>query len=281
MFCRHVLEIAERWKHTDLTVEFHYVWLSRMLFTGLSIMSLTILVADDDLGIRVAVSDYLELSGYIVTTAVDGRDAVTKVEQELPHLLIADVSMPRLSGHELVKQIRRQPRFRLLPVIFLTERTELNDRIRGYEVGCDVYLPKPFELQELGVIVRNLLERSQLIESEWRSRLHQMAPPQSTPVPPSTPSSTTPESSTHPVSSAQSQDRGEPRPELQQLHLTRREQDVLIFLAQGFSNNQIGEQLHLSPRTIEKYVSRLLSKSDTHNRAELLRFAMDHGLVET
>ena len=51
------------------------------------------------------------------------------------------------------------------------------------------------------------------------------------------------------------------------------------FLAQGLSNNQIGEQLFLSPRTIEKHVSRLLRKTDTHNRAELLRFSIDHGLV--
>ncbi|NET10849.1 MAG: response regulator transcription factor [Merismopedia sp. SIO2A8] len=63
-------------------------------------------------------------------------------------------------------------------------------------------------------------------------------------------------------------------------NLTSREQDVLIFLAQGFSNNQIGGELHLSPRTIEKYVSRLLQKTDTRNRSELLRFAMDHHLVD-
>ena len=134
-------------------------------------MSLTVLVVDDDLGIRVAISDYLELSGYLVTTAADGQEALVKVEQDLPHLLIADISMPRVNGHELVQQIRRRPMFRLLPVIFLTERTDVQDRIRGYEVGCDVYLPKPFELKELGVVVRSLLERSQLIETEWRMRM--------------------------------------------------------------------------------------------------------------
>ena len=244
-------------------------------------MSLTVLVVDDDLGIRVAISDYLELSGYLVATAADGQEALVKVEQELPHLLIADISMPHVNGHELVQQIRRRPMFRLLPVIFLTERTSLQDRIRGYEVGCDVYLPKPFELQELGVIVRNLLERSQLIETEWRMRMQianqrQQQPGQDAlsnalPGPPSS----SPESSHSSEPSPRRKTQDAPLLE----SLTSRESEVLVFLAQGLSNNQIGEKLFLSPRTIEKHVSRLLRKTDTHNRAELLRFAIDHGLV--
>lgn len=251
-------------------------------------MALTVLVVDDDLGIRVAISDYLELSGYLVTTAADGKKALEKLSQDLPHLLIADVGMPNMSGYELVEHIRRQPLFRLLPVVFLTERTNVQDRIRGYEVGCDVYLPKPFELQELGVVVRNLLDRSQLIETEWRMRMQAASqtvdyskPPEGAqpafskadvttqPKPGSSPA----EQST--TSDLERQEVGEPLME----PLTPREQEVLVFLAQGLSNNQIGEQLFLSPRTIEKHVSRMLRKTDTHNRSELLRFAIDHGLV--
>ncbi|MEM9217158.1 MAG: response regulator transcription factor [Cyanobacteria bacterium P01_F01_bin.150] len=242
-------------------------------------MSLTILVADDDLGIRVAISDYLELSGYLVTTAADGQEALAKLEQELPHLLIADINMPRLNGHELVKRIRRRPLFRLLPVIFLTERTSVKDRVRGYEVGCDVYLPKPFNLEELSVIVRSLLERSQLIETEWRMRM-QLAgqhehPRREISFPPNTAQSRAPVKSSASGSPPVKQPEDAPLLET----LTSREEEVLGFLSQGLSNNQIGEQLFLSPRTIEKHVSRLLRKTDTHNRAELLRFAIDHGLV--
>ena len=241
-------------------------------------MSLTVLVVDDDLGIRVAISDYLELSGYLVATAADGQEALVKVEQELPHLLIADISMPHVNGHELVQQIRRQPMFRLLPVIFLTERTDLQDRIRGYEVGCDVYLPKPFELKELGVIVRSLLERSQLIETEWRMRM-QMATQGQQPAPSSSSMPTQPLPTTSPQHVSKDTSTKETREAPLLEALTSREAEVLVFLAQGLSNNQIGEKLFLSPRTIEKHVSRLLRKTDTHNRAELLRFAIDHGLV--
>ncbi len=64
------------------------------------------------------------------------------------------------------------------------------------------------------------------------------------------------------------------------LTLTQREREVLVLLTHGFSNAQIGTRLHLSPRTVEKYVSSLLRKTETSNRAELVGFAMKHGLVE-
>lgn len=129
-------------------------------------MSLTILVADDDLGTRLAIADYLELAGYFVVMAEDGRKALDLIEQHQPHLLVTDISMPRMSGYDLVNKIRRQPAFRLLPVIFLTEHTSVEERIRGYQSGCDVYLPKPFILQELGAVIRNLFEHERATLSE-------------------------------------------------------------------------------------------------------------------
>lgn len=220
-------------------------------------MPLTILVADDDLGTRLSISDYLELCGYSVVSADNGRKALEMVEQHQPHLIVTDITMPLMDGYELVRQMRRQPSFRLLPVIFLTARTNVEERIRGYQLGCDVYLPKPFELEELGAVVRNLLERSQMIESEWRSRSRPRA---------------TPDDSRAKETVAQTLI---PPP----LDLTTREQEVLQVLVQGLSNVQIGDRLHLSPRTVEKYVSSLLRKSETNNRAELVRFAIEHQLV--
>ncbi len=130
-------------------------------------MPLKLLIADDDLGIRVAVGDYLEALGYAVTTAANGRLALDAIDRIHPHLLVLDVSMPEMSGYELVRQVRLEPMTRLLPVVFLTERNDAADRILGYQVGCDSYLAKPFELDELGVIVRNLLDRAQII-TDWR-----------------------------------------------------------------------------------------------------------------
>ncbi len=221
-------------------------------------MPLTILVADDDLGTRLSISDYLEIAGYWALTAEDGNKALEMVSQYKPHLLITDITMPGLDGYELVRLVRQQPLLRLLPVIFLTARANTEERIRGYQLGCDLYLPKPFELEELGAVVRNLLDRSQLIETEWRSRL---------PAEREVAVSSDPELLLR-------------VPHLPALDLTQREQEVLNVLTEGISNAQIGERLHLSPRTVEKYVSSLLRKTETNNRAELLRYAMQHGLVQ-
>ncbi|NEP77405.1 MAG: response regulator transcription factor [Okeania sp. SIO3C4] len=223
-------------------------------------MPLTILVVDDDLGTRLCVGDYLEISGYSVIKAENGQKALDLLEKSRPHLMITDIAMPEIDGYDLVRQVRSRPIFRLLPVIFLTAHTSTEERVKGYNLGCDIYLPKPFELPELGAIVRSLLERSALIaqvspifnqysQTEKLSKLHYSeAVSQSV------------------IANAQ-------------ISLTEREQQVLSLLVNGLSNVQIGDRLHLSHRTIEKYVSSLFRKTNTNNRAELVRFAMENYLT--
>ncbi|WP_445637365.1 Two component transcriptional regulator, LuxR family [Nostoc sp. DSM 114161] len=227
-------------------------------------MPLKILVVDDDLGTRLSVSDYLELSGYSVITANDGQEALLMVDEYHPDLIVTDIVMPQMNGYELVRRVRQQPMFRLLPVILLTARTKTQERILGYQSGCDLYLPKPFELEELAAAIRNLLERSQIIQSEYRFSYKdslEMSP------------------STKTVDAHNSLSIQIQKPQLH-LSLTHREQEVLELLTHGLSNAEMGHQLHLSPRTVEKYVSSLLRKTSTSNRAELVRFAIKHGLVE-
>jgi DNA-binding NarL/FixJ family response regulator len=216
-------------------------------------MPLTVLLAEDDEGTRLSICDYLEMEGYSVVLASDGEMALQQVFDYQPHLIITDIGMPYLDGYTLIQKVRQHPAFRLLPVVFLTAHNEMQDRIRGYQVGCDAYLPKPFDLQEIGAIVRNLLERSQLIQSAWIQQAARSALP-------TTPTVCIPPPDFGP-------------------DLTPREQDVLILLSDGLSNAQIGDRLFLSPRTVEKYVSSLLRKTDTSNRSELLRFAISHHLV--
>jgi DNA-binding NarL/FixJ family response regulator len=227
-------------------------------------MPLTILVVDDDLGTRLSISDYLELSGYSVITANDGQEALAMVDECHPDLIVTDIVMPRMNGYELVRRVRQQPAFRLLPVILLTARTKTQERILGYQSGCDLYLPKPFELEELAAAIRNLLERSQIIQSEYRfSHQDNLGSTTSTKAVDAHHSLFTHIHKSKLISS-----------------LTSREQEVLELLTHGLSNAEMGQQLHLSPRTVEKYVSSLLRKTETSNRAELVRFAIKHGLVE-
>ncbi len=226
-------------------------------------MPLTLLVADDDLGIRVAVGDYLESLGYAVTTAANGRLALDAIGRIHPHLLVLDISMPEISGYELVRQVRLEPMTRLLPVVFLTERNEMSDRILGYQAGCDSYLAKPFELDELGAIVRNLLDRAQLV-TDWR---------QVAPLPVAAFQDAVPLDSAIPIPGGFA---NEALPRMRGVDLTQREREVVSLLSQGLSNPQIGVKLHLSPRTVEKHVTSLFRKTDTTNRSELVGYAIDH-----
>jgi DNA-binding NarL/FixJ family response regulator len=230
-------------------------------------MPLTILLAEDDEGTRLSICDYLELEGYSVVMAANGEEALHKVYEDQPQLIITDIGMPFLDGYSLIRKVRQHPPFRLLPVIFLTAHNETQDRIRGYQLGCDAYLPKPFELQEIGAIVRNLMERSQLMQAAW---MHQVAmntaQQRAMQAPSPIPSGVTQPELLATVAEATN-------------NFTSREQDVLTLLSDGLSNAQIGDRLFLSPRTVEKYVSSLFRKTDTSNRAELLKFAINHHLV--
>ncbi|PPS41433.1 response regulator transcription factor [Chroococcidiopsis sp. TS-821] len=219
-------------------------------------MPLTLLVVDDDLGTRLSISDYLEMSGYSVLTAADGQEALAMVETYHPHLMVTDIVMPRMNGYELVRHVRQNPKFRLLPVIFLTARNKTEERIAGYQSGADLYLPKPFELKELGAAIRNLLERSQIIQSEARLSYEEGL-----------------RANSHTVGQA-----GETLEV--PIKLTQREQQVAVLLTHGLSNAEIGSRLHLSPRTVEKYVSSLFRKTSTSNRAELVGFVMKYRLLQ-
>ncbi|MDA0672355.1 MAG: response regulator transcription factor [Cyanobacteria bacterium] len=223
-------------------------------------MPLTILVVEDDEGTRLSIQDYLDLEGYSVMTAKDGWEALEVVETTQPQLIVTDISMPRVDGYAFLKSLRQRPAWRLLPVVFLTAHAETRERVRGYQSGCDAYLEKPFELDELGAVVRNLLERSQLIQTALlQYSLANPTPPAASRANPTIPDRYS--AAFHP-----------------KLH--ERERNVLDLISEGLSNAQIADRLYLSPRTVEKYVSSLLRKTETANRAELVRFAMDHHLVD-
>jgi DNA-binding NarL/FixJ family response regulator len=230
-------------------------------------MPLTILVVDDDLGTRLCLSDYLEISGYSVIRAENGQQALDLVEKSQPHLIITDIGMPEMDGYELVRRVRARPTFRLLPVVFLTAHTSTAERVRGYQLGCDIYLPKPFDLPELGAVVRSLLERYALIA--------QVSPS------PSSLARNNQSFDAEAVASKLHYSEAASQSVIthSQISLTQREQQVLSLLINGLSNVQIGDRLYLSPRTIEKYVSSLFRKTNTSNRAELVRFTMENYLA--
>jgi DNA-binding response OmpR family regulator len=120
-----------------------------------------VLVADDDAWILRMVSTVLEKRGYSVETASDGEDALQRALARTPDLLITDVMMPRMDGWSLVRQLRLHSDLALLPVIFLTALSSEDDRIRGFRLGADDYVTKPFRFEELDLRVAKTLRRVQ------------------------------------------------------------------------------------------------------------------------
>jgi DNA-binding response OmpR family regulator len=130
-----------------------------------------VLVADDDAWILRMVATVLEKRGYSVETAVDGEDALARALAHPPDLLITDVMMPKIDGWSLVRQLRAHPELSMLPVIFLTALSSEDDRIRGFRLGADDYVTKPFRFEELDLRVAKTLRRTAQTMQETREQL--------------------------------------------------------------------------------------------------------------
>jgi two-component system phosphate regulon response regulator PhoB len=123
-------------------------------------MTPVVLLVEDEESIITLVRYNLEADGYRVIEARDGEEAMLRVEEEQPELVILDWMLPLLSGVEVCRRIRRSSQLRDLPIIMLTARSEEMDKIRGLDAGADDYLTKPFSPAELVARVRALLRRS-------------------------------------------------------------------------------------------------------------------------
>jgi two-component system response regulator MprA len=116
-----------------------------------------ILIADDEPAVRSSLERALELEGYQVELAVDGPDAIDHAHRREPDALILDVSMPGVDGLEVCRRLRSDGL--RLPILMLTAREEVTDRVAGLDAGADDYLTKPFALDELLARLRALLRR--------------------------------------------------------------------------------------------------------------------------
>lgn len=220
----------------------------------------TILLVDDEPSLRLAVKTYLEDAEFTVWTAATAKEAWQILERSIPDLVISDVMMPQVDGYAFLKQMRDDPRCANLPVIFLTARGMTTDRIQGYKAGCDAYLSKPFDPDELVAIAENLITKrlpnyseEQVSDlagqiAEIKSLLQQRSALQLVPAP-------------------------------IKIEFTPREQSVLDLVVAGMMNKEIAKQQGTTIRNVEKYVSRLFTKTGTGSRTELVRYALQHGLV--
>lgn len=122
-----------------------------------------ILIAEDDQGVRKSLTRALTFQNYKVTAVNDGAQALEAVDIELPDLVILDVSMPHIDGLTACRMIREK--YRSLPILMLTARHEISDRVAGLDAGADDYVVKPFALEELSARVRSMLRRTHVTET--------------------------------------------------------------------------------------------------------------------
>jgi DNA-binding NarL/FixJ family response regulator len=227
-----------------------------------------ILLVDDEPGIRESVQAYLDYNEDLqVEVASNAKEGWEKIQENIPDLIISDIMMPEVNGLQFLAQLKEDSRYRDIPVIFLTAKGMTSDRIEGYTAGCDAYLSKPFDPDELEAIVRNLLNKKNLQQQNEgtgsNAQLNELA-----------------------------KDIKDIKDKLEGTHkfttteppmkidLTPREQSVLDLVSQGLMNKEIAKTLHTSVRNVEKYVSRLFGKTGTNSRTELVRFALKHGLTD-
>ena len=122
-----------------------------------------ILVIDDDEAINELIQINLELAGYKVFGALDGIKGYAIAKQEIPDVIILDVMMPEVDGYTVAKRIRENESTKEIPILMLTALNMLQDKIKGFDIGIDDYLVKPFEVEELMARVKALLKRTNQI----------------------------------------------------------------------------------------------------------------------
>ena len=226
-----------------------------------------LLLVDDEPGLRTAVKAYLEDEGFLVTTANDGEEGWTTAQTLMPDVVITDVMMPRCDGYGLLKRLRADERLGGTPVIFLTAKGMTADRIAGFQAGADDYIPKPFDPDELVARLRNVVRRQERLLAEAARFADADIGAMAKQITEIRSMLGTTGGGRKPVADVK-------------LEFTPREASVLQLVAEGMMNKEIARRLETSIRNVEKYVSRLFTKTGTSSRTELVRYALENGLVE-
>ena len=225
-----------------------------------------ILVVDDDRILRTVLKRSLEQKSYLVKVVTSGVEALSAFKQDVPDIIVSDVSMPEMDGFEFCRKVRSQPSGKLIPFIFLSAKSDLEDRIQGHSIGADGYLTKPFEMKELLAKIEALIERSRRVHAEIVHLIGKLADSQSTKI-----------VLDRQNSFSRNFGKEDSSPNPAPLPLTPAEERVFWETIQGYTNKQISERLFISPRTVQTHLSNILNKLNLGNRTQLVRFAYEQG----
>ncbi len=212
-----------------------------------------VLVVEDEASLATMLRYNLEKQGFRVEEAADGQEALTRIAESAPDLVLLDWMLPHVSGIEVCRQIRRRPATRDLPVIMVTARTEDQDAVRGLNTGADDYITKPFNIEALLARMRALLRRSGSLPTKGQLDFHDISM----------------DLAAHRVSRNG-----------RALHLGPTEYRLLEFLMQHprrvFSREEVlnavwGPDIHVEPRTVDVHVRRLRKSINGPGEVDVVR----------
>ena len=213
----------------------------------------SILVVEDEPALLTMLRYNLEKQGFRVDEATDGQEALTRIAEAKPDLVLLDWMLPTLSGIEVCRQIRRRPATRDLPVIMLTARAEDQDAVRGLNTGVDDYVTKPFNMETLLARMRALLRRAGTPPAKGELTFHDIAM----------------DLAAHRV-----QRNG------RAVHLGPTEYRLLEYFMQHprrvFSREELldavwGKDIHVEPRTVDVHIRRLRKSLNGENDLDVVR----------
>ena len=212
-----------------------------------------VLVVEDEAAIATMLRYNLEKQGFRVDEASDGQEALTRISEQQPDLVLLDWMLPTLSGIEVCRQIRRRHETRELPVIMVTARSEDQDAVRGLNIGADDYIVKPFSMEALLARVRALLRRSGGVPAKGTLGFHDIAM----------------DLATHRVSRNG-----------RALHLGPTEFRLLEFFLRHprrvFTREEVldavwGKDIHVEPRTVDVHIRRLRKGINGEGELDIVR----------
>ncbi len=212
-----------------------------------------LLLADDHAVLRAGLRTLLNSQPDIevVAEAADGKEAVSKSIEIAPDIVLMDITMPGLNGLEATREIkRRNPAIKVLVLTMHEDGSYLNQMLRA---GASGYVPKKAAATELLAAIRATYQGEHFIHSSMTAGL---------------------------VAELRDRDAATWVESRDQDGLSKRESEVLRFLAMGYSNHQVADKLFLSIKTVETYKARLKEKLGLRGRAELVRYAMRRGLLD-
>ena len=204
----------------------------------------SILIVDDDRVLRNAVVTFLKNKHFSVISLDSVYQVLLFLNKNSIDLIIADIMMPELDGYDLLHILKNDLQYNAIPIILLTAKGITNDKVKGYNLGCNMYITKPFAPYELLSIINNLLKiNNPLLQKD----------------------------------NIYNQDIETKRSllEVSWPIFTDREKSILKLVIKGYTNKEIASSLQLSRRNVEKYVSRLLHKTNTRNRTELVNYILN------